>query len=166
MIGKWNSSKKLYTHYSEGKAVYWCVDKCVRMRYWFIPNVQLEDWWRNIKLRSRKAVLRRCCLCFCWKSRNPIYVHLRNNFSHQWRRIKRWQCFKAQTPNCLIPGRAMRELIGNTGARGCVHERMAGRASIPLAFIRKPRGPRSALLRASSRIYIVDDTRDPIIDHI
>lgn len=25
------------------------------------------------------------------------------------------------TPNCLIPGRAMRELIGNTGARGCVH---------------------------------------------
>jgi len=40
------------------------------------------------------------------------------------------------TPNCLIPGRAMRELIGNTGARGCVHERMAGRASIPLAFVR------------------------------
>lgn len=26
-------------------------------------------------------------------------------------------------PNCLIPGRAMRELIGNTGARDCVHER-------------------------------------------
>ena len=40
------------------------------------------------------------------------------------------------TPNCLIPGRAMRELIGNTGARDCVHERMAGRASIPLAFAR------------------------------
>lgn len=39
------------------------------------------------------------------------------------------------TPNCLIPGRAMRELIGNTGARGCVLERMAGRASIP------PRSP-------------------------
>lgn len=31
------------------------------------------------------------------------------------------------TPNCLIPGRAMRELIGNTGARGCVHAgRMLG----------------------------------------
>jgi len=44
------------------------------------------------------------------------------------------------TPNCLIPGRAMRELIGNTGARGCVHERMAGRASIPLAFVRTQTG--------------------------
>lgn len=39
------------------------------------------------------------------------------------------------TPNCLIPGRAKRELIGNTGARGCVHGRMAGRVSIPLAFV-------------------------------
>lgn len=28
------------------------------------------------------------------------------------------------TSNCLIPGRAMRELIGNTGARGCMHGRM------------------------------------------
>lgn len=40
------------------------------------------------------------------------------------------------TPNCLIPGRAMRELIGNTDARGCVHGRMARRASIPLARTR------------------------------
>lgn len=40
------------------------------------------------------------------------------------------------TPNCLIPGRAMRELIGNTDARGCVHGRVAGRVSIPLAYAR------------------------------
>lgn len=42
------------------------------------------------------------------------------------------------TPNCLIPGRAMRELIGNTDARDCVHGRMARRQA-SLSPVRKPR---------------------------
>lgn len=40
------------------------------------------------------------------------------------------------TPNCLIPGRAMRELIGNTGARGCVHGRMLGGQHLPHVCLR------------------------------
>lgn len=57
------------------------------------------------------------------------------------------------TPNCLIPGRAMRELIGNTNARGCVHGRTAGEGKHPSrARPHEPANravPRSALVRAS-----------------
>lgn len=81
------------------------------------------------------------------------------------------------TPNCLIPGHAMRELIGNTGARGCVHagrtlgERQPSRVSMREGLAHGSRDTsRFAFIRARAKanlgFTITSDMRDPDVDDI
>lgn len=59
------------------------------MRYWFTLHMQIEDWRRNIKLRGRNAVFRRCCLCFRWKSLEALSTCVfKIIFRTMWHRIK------------------------------------------------------------------------------
>lgn len=75
------------------------------------------------------------------------------------------------TPNCLIPGRAMRELIGNTGARGCVARAHAGRtASLSLDERRRGSSFRSSHERAGAvvdlgftTVPVIRATSTPVI---